>query len=145
MLNFGGLMRVLSFMFCAVLLMGASAAGAYDEIQVPEGGTIAGKVTMVGAKPRPKGFNLITFPDPVYCGRISTGTGWRILHEFTLAQDGGLQDAVVLLTDATKGKPFKFEPPTIEARDCRFLPFVSVVKDRAEVNVVNLDAVFHDI
>jgi hypothetical protein len=145
MLNFGGLMRVLSFMFCAVLLMGASAAGAYDEIQVPEGGTIAGKVTMVGAKPRPKGFNLITFPDPVYCGRISTGTGWRILHEFTLAQDGGLQDAVVLLTDATKGKPFKFEPPTIEARDCRFLPFVSVVKDRAEVNVVNLDPVFHDI
>ncbi len=138
-------MRVLSFMFCAVLLMGASAAWAYDEIQVTEGGTIAGKVTMVGAKPRPKGFNLITFPDPVYCGRISTGTGWRILHEFTLAQDGGLQDAVVLLTDATKGKPFKFEPPTIEARDCRFLPFVSVVKDRAEVNVVNLDPVFHDI
>ena len=29
-------MRVLSFMFCAVLLMGASAAWAYDEIQVTE-------------------------------------------------------------------------------------------------------------
>ncbi len=140
-------MRVVSFIFCIQLLVGATAVGAYayDEIQVTEGGTIVGKVTMLGAKPTPKGFNLITFPDPVYCGRISTGTGWRVLHEFTLAQDGGLQGAVVLLTDATKGKPFTFEPPTIEARDCRFLPFVSVVKDRAEVNVVNLDPVFHDI
>ena len=138
-------MRALFFIFSAVLLMGATAVWAYDEIQVTEGGTITGKVTMVGAKPTPKGFNLITFPDPVYCGRISTGTGWRVLHEFTLAQDGGLQGAVVLLTDATKGKPFTFEPPTIEARDCRFLPFVSVVKDRSEVNVVNLDPVFHDI
>ena len=41
-------MRVLSFILCAVLLMGASAVWAYDEIQVTEGGTIAGKVTMVG-------------------------------------------------------------------------------------------------
>ena len=39
-------MRVLSFMFCAVLLMGASTVWAYDEIQVTEGGTIVGKVTM---------------------------------------------------------------------------------------------------
>lgn len=138
-------MKVLWYMFCAMLMMGTSFAEAYDEIQVTDGGTIAGKVTMLGAKPTPKGFNLITFPDPVYCGRISTGTGWRVLHEFTLAQDGGLQDAVVLLTDVTKGKPFKFEPPTIEARDCRFLPFVNVVKDREEVNVVNMDPVFHDI
>lgn len=62
-------MRVWSFIFSAVLLMGASAVGAYDEIQVTEGGTIAGKVTITEGKPIPKGFNLITFPDPVYCGR----------------------------------------------------------------------------
>jgi hypothetical protein len=125
--------------------MGATAAWAYEEVQVTDGGMIAGKVTMVGAKPTPKGFNLITFPDPVYCGRISNGTGWRILQEFALAQDGGLHGAVVLLTDVTKGKAFTFEPPTIEAKDCRFLPYVSVVKDQSEVIVVNLDPVFHDI
>jgi hypothetical protein len=138
-------MRALLLVLCGWLMLGLSVAWAYEEIQVTDGGTITGKVTITEGKPIPKGFNLITFPDPVYCGRISTGTGWRILHEFTLAQDGGLQDAVVLLTDATKGKPFTFEPPTIEAKDCRFLPFVSVVKDRSEVNVVNMDPVFHDI
>lgn len=138
-------MRVLVVVLWGWLMLGLSVAWAYEEIQVTDGGTIIGKVTITQGKPIPKGFNLITFPDPVYCGRISTGTGWRILQEFSVAADGGLKDAVVVLVDATKGKPFTFEPPTIEARDCRFLPFVSVVKDRSEVNVVNMDPVFHDI
>jgi hypothetical protein len=138
-------MRAVSFVLGGWLMLGLSAAWAYEEIQVTDGGTITGKVTITEGKPIPKGFNLITFPDPVYCGRISTGTGWRILKEFSVAPDGGLKDAVVLLMDANKGKPFKFEPPTIEARDCRFLPFVNVVKDQADVRVVNMDPVFHDI
>ena len=138
-------MRVLGISLSVCLLIGASTAWAYEEIQVTDGGTVSGKVTITQGKPIPKGFNLITFPDPIYCGRISTGTGWRILHEFTVAADGGLKDAVVVLVDVNKGKPFKFESPTIEARDCRFLPFVNVVKNQAEVKVVNMDPVFHDI
>ncbi len=138
-------MRVTVVFLCGWLLIGTAPVFAYEEIQVMDGGTITGKVTITEGKPIPKGFNLITFPDPVYCGRISTGTGWRILKEFTVAPDGGLKDAVVLLMDVPKGKPFMFDPPTIEARDCRFLPFVSVVKDQAEVRVVNMDPVFHDI
>lgn len=127
------------------LLICTSSAWSYQEMDVKDGGTITGTVRMTEGKPVPKGFNLITFPDPVYCGRISTGTGWRILDEFSVSADRGLKDTVVLLIDAEKGKPFKFEPPTIEARDCRFLPFVTVVKNRAEVRVVNMDPVFHDI
>ena len=122
-----------------------SPSWAYDEIAVTDGGSISGTVTMTGGKPTPKGYNLITFPDPVYCGRISTGTGWRILDEFSMTTGNGLKDVVVLLTDATKGKPFKFEPLTIEARDCRFLPFVTVVKDGSDVVVMNMDPVMHDI
>lgn len=128
-----------------LVLAFASTAWSYQEIDVKDGGTISGKVRMTEGKPIPKGFNLITFPDPVYCGRISTGTGWRILDEFSVSADRGLKDTVVFLLDATEGKPFNFVPPTIEARDCRFLPFVTVVKDRAEVRVVNMDPVFHDI
>ena len=101
-------MRGLLFVF-GWLMLGRATAWAYEEIQVTDGGTITGKVTITAGKPIPKGFNLITFPDPVYCGRISTGTGWRILKEFDVAADGGLKDTVVWLADATKGKPFKFE------------------------------------
>lgn len=127
------------------LLLGSATSWAYDEIQVTDGGNINGKVTITAGKPIPKGFNLVTFPDPVYCGRISTGTGWRILKEFDVAADGGLKDTVVWLADASKGKPFKFETPTIEARDCRFLPFVTIVRDQSDVVIMNMDPVMHDI
>ena len=118
---------------------------AYEETTVVDGGTITGKVTMTGGKPTPKGFNLVIFPDPVYCGRISTGTGWRLLEEFSIAQDGGLKDVVVQLTTIEKGKAFTFRLPTIEAKDCRFLPFVNVVRDDKDVTIVNMDPVMHDI
>lgn len=123
----------------------ASPAWSYEEITVTNGGAVTGKVTIVGEKPTPKGFNLITFPDPVYCGRISTGTGWRILDDFVIAQDGGFKDVVVMLADVPRGKLFRYAPPTIEARDCRFLPFVSIVRDHREVVIMNMDPVMHDI
>ena len=132
-------------LLCGWLMVSGATAWAYEEIQVTDGGTVTGKVTMTAGKPIPKGFNLITFPDPVYCGRISTGTGWRILKEFEVAGDGGLKNTVVWLSDAAKGKPFKFDAPTVEARDCRFLPFVTVVRDRSDVVIMNMDPVMHDI
>jgi hypothetical protein len=131
--------------FLGWLLLTTATAWAYEEVAVTDGGTVTGKVSITAGKPIPKGFNLVTFPDPVYCGRISTGTGWRILKEFEVTEDGGLKDTVVWLADATKGKPFKFEPPKIEARDCRFLPFVTVVRDQADVVIMNMDPVMHDI
>jgi hypothetical protein len=117
---------------------------AYEEAPVLEGGIIAGKVTILG-KPSPKGFNLVTFPDPAYCGRISTGTGWRILQDFGIGRDGSFKDVVVMLSEVPWGKPFRFTPPTIEARDCQFLPFVSIVRGQQNVRVVNMDPVMHDV
>lgn len=137
--------RVIYTALCASVLMATSPAWAYEEVSVIHGGTVTGTVTMTGGKPVPKGFNLVTFPDPVYCGRISTGTGWRILKEFQVNPNGGLKDVVVLLSDVSKGKPFAFEPQTVEARDCQFLPFVTVVRNHAEVVVMNMDPVMHDI
>ena len=56
------------FVATAFLPIGAEA---YEVIDVQHAGTIEGVVTLSGDSPEPKGFNLITFPDPVYCGRIS--------------------------------------------------------------------------
>jgi hypothetical protein len=72
-------MKRLLLLLCGWLMMTGATAWAYEEIQVTDGGTVTGKVGITAGKPIPKGFNLVTFPDPVYCGRISTGTGWRIL------------------------------------------------------------------
>ena len=133
-----------SVLVSVAIFLGSTAVQAYEEAPIQDGGAITGKVTILG-KPSSKAFNLVTFPDPVYCGRISTGTGWRILDEFEIAREGSLKDVVVMLSEIRRGKPFHFAPPTIEARDCRFLPFVSIVRGEQNVRVVNMDPVMHDV
>ena len=134
------------FMGLALTLLAQSAwGGAYQETNVTNGGTIRGMVTINGEKPRPMAFNLVTIPDPVFCGRISTGTGWRIVEDFIIGPNKELKDVVVMLKDIKKGKSFKLPEVRIEAKDCDFIPFVNVLKDRDEITVVNVDPVEHDI
>jgi len=127
------------------LFLGLSTAGAYQEASVTDGGTITGKITLRGGKPVPRGFNLVTFPDPVYCGRISNGKGFRLLQEFTVGEYFGVKDVVVALEGVERGKPFPFEESRVEALDCQFKPFVTVVRDVRNVEIVNMDPVMHDI
>lgn len=136
--------KIFSAMVLGVFL-GASSVEAYKEVDVQNGGTLSGVVTLEGKVPRPKGYNLVTLPDPVYCGRISTGTGWRLLQPFKVDPNGGFKDVVILLTDIKKGKTFEYTPPRIEAVDCQFNPYIIVVRDRDKVEVVNMDPVLHDI
>jgi len=128
------------------LVVAGATAWAYEEIQVLEGGTLTGTVKLQGLVPKPKGYNLTTLPDPFYCGRISDGRGWRILQPFNAGPTGEFRDVVVYLEGVEKGKPFEVDTlPKIEARDCQFLPFTTVVRDDQTVTVVNMDPVMHDI
>lgn len=127
------------------LLLWGQRAHAYEVVDVTHGGTIEGTVTLDGAVPDPKGFNLVTFPDPAYCGRISNGRGWRLLRDFVVGRQGGLKDAIVLLEGVEAGKPFEMSVPLIEARDCMFQPFMTVVRNGHAVEVINMDPVMHDI
>ncbi len=128
-----------------LMFLAPSAWGAYQEVKVTNGGTISGKVTLLGKKPRPMAFNLVTIPDPVFCGRISTGTGWRIVEDFIIGPNKGLKDVVVMLKDVKKGKAFNLPKVRIESKDCDFIPFVNVLRDKDEITVVNMDPVEHDI
>jgi len=131
--------------FILVLFLLSPVVWAYEVREVKDGGAISGRVTLVGEPPDPKAYNLVTFPDPEYCGRISNGTGWRLLRDFLVDPTGGLGEVVVLLEGVEQGKPFTLSIPRIEARDCRFLPFTTVVRSGHGVEVVNMDPVMHDI
>ncbi len=123
-----------------------SSAWSYDETIVRDGGRVVGTVTLDGQVPKPKGYNLTTLPDPFYCGRISDGQGWRILQPFDVGSAGEFREVVVYLEGVEKGKPFdETGAPQIEAKDCLFLPFTTVVRDDQSVTVVNMDPVMHDI
>ncbi len=128
-----------------IVLLGASNGWSYQGVVVESGGSIKGAVTLLGEKPRPMAMNLVTIPDAVYCGRISTGTGWRIVEDFLIGPEGTLKDAVVMLKNVKKGKPFDLPKVEVEAIDCDFTPFVNVIKDRDELTVINMDPIEHDI
>ena len=127
------------------LSVSASAYG-YEAITVMDGGTLVGTVKLEGSVPKPKGYNLMTLPDQFYCGRISDGQGWRILQPFQVGPSGEFREVVVYLEGIDKGKSFEDGGSMhIEARDCLFLPFTTVVRDDQTVTVVNMDPVMHDI
>ena len=137
--------QTISMILGVGLVLLAQSSWAYEEIRVKNGGTIQGNVTIEGKKPRPMAFNLVTIPDPVFCGTISTGTGWRIVEDFIIGPKGELKDVVVMLKDVKKGKSFSLPKVRIESKDCEFIPFVNVLKDRDKIEVVNMDPVEHDI
>ncbi len=131
---------------CALIMaLWAPVSWAYEVVDVERGGTVSGTVTLLGEVPKPKAFNLITFPDPEYCGRISNGEGWRLLQDFTAGPEGQFQGVVVMLEGIEAGKPFSVSVPRVEARDCQFLPFITVVRDGHGVEVINMDPVMHDV
>ena len=134
-----------SLMSLFILMMGTTLGWSYQEVAVSNGGTIQGHISLAGETPRPMAFNLVTIPDAVYCGRISTGTGWRLVEDFIIGSHGELKDAVVMVKGVEKGKPFSLPKVEIEAIDCDFLPFVNVLRDKDEIAVINMDPVEHDI
>ena len=130
---------------CLILSIPASSVLGYEVKEIAGGGTVQGTVTLSGAVPDPKAYNLVIFPDPEYCGRISNGNGWRLLRDFLVNEQGEVRNVVVLLEGVAEGKPFSLSVPRVEARDCRFLPFTTVVRSGHGIEVVNMDPVMHDI
>ncbi len=130
---------------CLILSSPASSVWGYAVKEIAGGGTVQGTVSLSGPVPDPKAYNLVIFPDPEYCGRISNGNGWRLLRDFLVNEQGRVLNVVVLLEGVAEGKPFSLSVPRVEARDCRFSPFTTVVRSGHGIEVVNMDPVMHDI
>lgn len=127
------------------ILYGAPGAYGYQDILVRDGGTLTGRVKLKGGKPAPRAFDLAKYYDHIYCGRISNGSGWRLLREFTIGEDRGVKDVLIMLKGIVHGKPFTFKESRIEAINCEFKPYVTIVRDQGKIEVVNMDPVEHDI
>ncbi len=117
---------------------------ALEEIEVRNGGTLSGKITLKGEVPFPRSFPLVLYPFSAFCKDIADEEGIVELHEFEIDEDRGLKDVVVALEDVTGGKRMKPLLPTIVSRKCQFHPFVSVVQEKGLFVVVNEDPVIHN-
>lgn len=126
------------------LLFSGKIGWGYEEGPVTSGGTITGKVFLKGTPPPARILHLIFSPNIDFCGRISDGKGNRLLKEFRVADDGGLQDVIVAVVGVKKGKPFHFKPE-ITIENCRVVPFVTPVRNNHPISLINKDPIAHDI
>jgi hypothetical protein len=112
---------VLLVMFSLCFSWG-SAVSAYEGIEVEDGGSITGNVTLNGPVPEPRVFPIVLYPFGSYCKKISNGNGHVLLKEFNVDAGGGLQDAVVAVQDVKRGKRFQYRENQLVTVNCMFHP-----------------------
>ncbi len=122
-----------------------STVFSYEERPDFEGGSISGTVVLNGTVPTPKRYNLVLFPDPFYCGRISDGKGWRIAPFIKSKLNEGIPGVIVYLKNIQFGKPLRLHKQIIRAKNCAFSPYITRVSHGQTLIFENWDPVPHDI
>jgi len=116
--------------------LGANAA-VYKVTDVKNGGTISGKVNFVGKDPAPSVFAITK--DNNICGK-----GNRTI-DFVKVSNGALSDVVVYLTKIKSGKAFGKKTGKLNQSGCEFKPFLQIMHNKNNMEVVNSDPVLHNI
>jgi len=117
----------------------------YKIISVDNGGSIKGRVSMIGKVPSPRFFPLIASPNIEYCNRISDGKGHRILFDFTVSESRGFKDTVVKLIGIPKGKPFSNKIQKMVMNRCHTPKYVIGAHNGETLLLENKDPVRHEI
>jgi len=117
----------------------------YKIISVDNGGSLTGKVSLLGKVPSPRFFPLIASPNLEYCNRISDGKGHRMLFDFTVSESRGLKDTVVKLIGVLKGKPFLNKIQKMVMNRCHTPKYVIGASNGETLLLENTDPIRHEI
>lgn len=112
-------------------------AAAYKVTDVKNGGTITGKVKFTGKDPAPSIFAITKDND--VCGK-----GNRTI-DFVKVNNGVLTDVVVYLTKVKTGKAFGKNSGKINQNGCEFKPYLQIMHNKNNIEVINADPVLHNI
>jgi plastocyanin len=116
----------------------ATSALAYEGGPVSNGGSIAGMVKYQGTPPAPK--DVEATKDKEVCGKH------KIVDEsLIVGANGGIQNAVVSITNITKGKPMDGEAPVLDQHGCTYQPHVLLFPAGKTVQIKNSDGILHNI
>jgi hypothetical protein len=121
----------------AVLALAASAspAGAYEVVEVKDGGVVSGTVKFAGAVPR---------LEPLAVNKNRDVCGERKPNEaLIVGPEGGVKGSVVLIEGIERGKKADGEVILDNAK-CLFVSHVSAAMAGGRVRVRNSDAILHN-
>lgn len=111
---------------------------AYDEVEVPEGGTITGQVKYTG--PAPVLAPLKVTKDLELCGKEVPS------EALAIAANGGVQHAIVFLEGISQGKKIDRAKETLLSQEkCRFGPHVFSMVKGTDLSVKNADPFLHNV
>ena len=113
--------------------------------QMEKVGNLTGTITFIGKLPQIRKFNLATYPDPYYCGRISDGKGWRLGPRASVTPNSRLTGAIVFIKDLKTGKQLEKRTNTVKSLDCRFTPYIDIIRKGDDLKFENWDPVLHQI
>ena len=136
---------LLSLVFMGPSVLLTSVVWAYEALPGFTGKQLTGTVKLKGKIPTPKRYNLVLFPDPYYCGRISDGKGWRMTPMPELGEKEELPGAVVFLEEVKKGKPGTTAASIIQTKNCVFLPYISATQVGQTFHFQNWDPIQHKL
>ncbi|MBI2216729.1 MAG: carboxypeptidase regulatory-like domain-containing protein [Candidatus Rokubacteria bacterium] len=113
----------------------APAIASYEEIVVPDGGTLAGTVRFVGTPPKLEPLAVTRHRE--VCGK---GTPSEAL---VVGPDRGVKGSVIRIEGVRRGKR-KTAEVVIDSVNCLFVPHVAGTSVGARVRVKNSDRVLHN-
>lgn len=127
-----------SILSLAAVALASVPASAYEGGAVSNGGSISGTVKFKGTAPAPK--QLEATKDVQVCGKH------KIMDEtLEVGADGGLKNAVVSITNITKGKAMDKTSPVLDQVGCQYVPHVMAFPAGAELQIQNSDGILHNI
>ena len=118
-------------LFGAILTFAIPApafTAAYEEVEVPDGGSVSGKLSFEGTLPEDAVEDIAITKNPEICDPADTGFREVVWVD---VEDGALRGAFVFIDKIKQGK--KWADPKdgrylIEQKGCRFRPWAQVIK-----------------
>ena len=125
-------------LLAGVLVLGTgAAAAAYEGGAVSGGGSISGVVKLSGPAPEAKPPDINK--DQEICGKS------RPSEAFVEGPGHSLKNAVVRLTNVTKGKKLETATVTLDQKGCGFHPHIAVVAVGGKLDIRNSDPITHNV
>jgi plastocyanin len=95
-------------------------------------------VKFTGTAPAPK--ELEVTKDKQVCGKHKI-----IDKSLIVGAEGGLANAVVSITNISKGKPMPEGDPVLDQNGCEYLPHIQAFPAGSEIEIKNSDGILHNI
>lgn len=128
--------RTMAGVALVLILSFAGPAGAYEAVEVKDGGTLTGVVKFIGDPPK-------LAPIPVTKDKDACG-GSKPSEALILGPNKGVKHTVVWIEGISKGKKIEAKEMALDNAKCLFVPHVIVVVSGNSAKVKNSDPILHN-